>query len=282
MDRINQRALPLDSILIDSEPEGGFGEIVKVFVLDTGVRKTHVEFRRQNFGVGIDFVDEDDSPDDCDGHGSHVASTIAQLAYHGKTIMHPVRVLDCQGNGELSTLLEGLEWVGRVASPPAIVSLALGVKAGVWSAALERVVRALTDRGVVVVTASGNQNVDACTISPGNVEETITVAATDRYDRVYSMANTGPCVDVFAPGVGILGACGGYRSCDAPTDDAYSIQSGTSMAVSHAVGVVARVLTLAPTWTPARVKQHVISTATRDVVRGALLPRTPNRLAYVA
>jgi len=281
LDRINQRALPLDSILIDPKPEGGFGETVHIFILDTGVRTTHVDFRLQKFGSGRDFVDEDDDANDCDGHGSHVASTIAQMAYQGKTIMHSVRVLDCQGNGELSALLEGLEWVGRVASTPAVVSLALGVKAGIWSGALERVVRALTDRGIVVVTASGNQNTDACTISPGNVEETITVAASDQFDRAYSMGNTGQCVDLFAPGVGILGACGGYESCDAPSDTSYSIQSGTSMAVSHAVGIVARILALAPEWTPFQLKRHLISTATRDVIRGALLPNTPNRLVFV-
>ena len=144
-----------------------------------------MEFKDQAFGRGVDLVDDDAEPDDCDGHGSHVASTINQIAYSGKTVLHSVRVLDCHGNGELSGLIEGLEWVLGVATPsePAVVSLALGVRDGIWSRALERVVQTLTGRGVFIVCAAGNQKGDACAISPGNVAETLTVAASDSSRR---------------------------------------------------------------------------------------------------
>ena len=278
VDRMNQRMLPLDSVVLERDHEG-FGSIVHVFILDTGVRRTHVEFRDQLFGAGSDFVDEDDIPDDCDGHGTHVASTVAQVAFARKTILHPIRVLDCYGNGDLTSLLRGLELVVEImskleATAPAVVSLALGVKAVVLSGALERIVRELTDRGVLVVTASGNQNTDACTISPGNVEDSLTVSAVDERDARYGSGNTGPCVDLFAPGVNILGA--EYES-----DTAYAFKSGTSMAVSHAVGAATRILSLAPDMPPRTTKRHLIATATRDVVRGSLLPNTPNALLYI-
>ena len=283
-DRLNGRDGLDGKLLPRDPPEDGYGSIVHVYLLDTGVRRTHVEFKDQVFGRGVDLVDDDAEPDDCDGHGSHVASTINQIAYSGKTVLPSVRVLDCNGNGELSGLIEGLEWVLGVATPsePAVVSLALGVRNGIWSRALERVVQTLTGRGVFIVCAAGNQKGDACTISPGNVAETLTVAASDQADAPYAYGNSGRCVDLFAPGVQILGACGGSTACEHPSDTAYAFQSGTSMAVAHAVGAATRLLMFSPRMSPENLKKHLTSTASRDKIRGgSLLPGTPNLLLYV-
>jgi len=287
-DRMNQRRLPLDEKLLPRDPTNGLGSIVRVFVLDTGIRRSHVEFEDVHFGVGANFVDDSfggENADDCDGHGTHVASTIQRIAYRGKTIIHPVRVLDCHGNGELSALIAGLEWVERAvetSNVPTIVSLALGIKAGVWSRSLETVVESLDRRGVLIVSAAGNQQSDACEISPGNVEATLTVSASDERDYVYAFANGGSCVDVLAPGVRILGACAGYTTCDDPSDTSYAYQSGTSMAVANAVGAASRVLSVAPTTTPRALKEFLKSTATRGAVRGAMQENTPNLLVYIA
>ena len=94
-DRLNGRDGLDGKLLPRDPPEDGYGSIVHVYLLDTGVRRTHVEFKDQVFGRGVDLVDDDAEPDDCDGHGSHVASTINQIAYSGKTVLHSVRVLDC-------------------------------------------------------------------------------------------------------------------------------------------------------------------------------------------
>ena len=165
---------------------------------------------------------------------------------------------------------------------PAIVSLALGIKAGVWSRTLETIVESLDRCGVLVVSAAGNQNSDACEISPGNVEATLTVSASDDRDFVYHFANDGACVDVIVPGVRILGACAGYTTCDDPSDTSYAYQSGTSMAAANAVGAASRVLSVAPTMTPRALKEFLKSTATRGAVRGTMREDTPNLLMYVA
>jgi len=297
LDRMNQRALPLDGRVLPREigvgnaddDFGDFGSpLVSIYVLDTGVRRTHVEFSDQRVRMATDLVDDDNDPSDCDGHGTHTASTIASVAYSKRTIVHVVRVLDCHGNGELSSLIAGLDFVAREVYDerrrrrlPAVVSLALGVRRGVWSKALERAVMGLIDEDVLVITAAGNQRQDACQISPANVAATLTVGASDEFDALYAYSNTGPCVDLFAPGVNILGACGGETSCATPSDTAYSFQSGTSMAVAHAVGVASRILTVAPNMTATDLKRHLIATATQGVITGDMLPGTPNRLIYV-
>ena len=285
LDRMNQRVLPLDGRVLARDVDTN--AVVNVYVLDTGIRHTHVEFDNQPIRMTKDVVDGDGHSADCDGHGTHVSSTIANVAYSRHVILHAVRVLDCHGNGELSGLIEGLDFVSREINvnraqrKPAIVALALGVRRGVWSKALERAVLELIDDDVLVITAAGNQKRDACEISPANVGETLTVGATDTFDDLYAYSNTGECVDLFAPGVSILGACGGETSCSTPSDTAYAYQSGTSMAVAHVVGVASRILTLSPNMTAVNLKRHLLATATQGVIQGDMLPGTPNKLIYI-
>jgi len=282
LDRVNQRGLPLDSKFLS--PDELDAALVHVYVLDTGIRKTHYEFRNIIVTAGVDMLaDENDAPviDDCDGHGTFVSSTVSSMTH--RVAIHPVRVLDCHGNGELSALVAGLEWVAAHHQfGPAIVSLALGIRQGVWSQTLEKLVRRLIrEREIFVVTASGNQQTDACNVAPGNVRETLTVAASDHRDHAYEYGNSGACVDLYAPGVNVLGACGGFTSCDSPSDFSYTFLSGTSMAVGHAVGAAARVLSRSPKMSATALKQHLIITATKDLIRGIPLPGTPNALLYL-
>lgn len=122
--------------------------------------------------------------------------------------------------------IAGLEWVAahvmserrRLEVWPSVVTLALGVRAGDWSRALERAAAALTNRlGVLVVVASGNFRSDACGVSPARVPEMLTVAASDDRDGMYHWSCTGPCMDLFTPGVEIRSACGGVNRCAAPS-----------------------------------------------------------------
>lgn len=99
--------------------------------------------------------------------------------------------------------------------------MSLGVSIGRWSRSLEDSVKTLINtHGISVVVASGNSGVDSCFVAPANVPETITVAASnlatkfgqtqqDDEEGMYRWSNTGKCVDVFAPGEDIYGACGG-------------------------------------------------------------------------
>ena len=80
-------------------------------------------------------------------------------------------------------------------------------------------------RSVLVVTAAGNFRGDACDVSPARVPSTLTTAASDSADVAYSWGNDGACVDVYAPGVDVVSACGGSKRCANPSDDAFSTQA---------------------------------------------------------
>ena len=242
-----------------------------------------------------DFVDDDPNSEDCDGHGTHVASTVIGRSVGIAKQAHviAVRVLDCEGSGNISTTVAGLDWVTDNYKKPAVVALSLGVSIGRWSQSLEDSVRNLINvHAIPVIVASGNSAVDSCQIAPANVPETITVAASDLRSKfsetqdadvesVYRWSNTGRCVDLFAPGVDIYAACGGASRCHEVNDETYTWASGTSMAVPHVAGVAAVYLGDFPEMTPAALKAELVNTSTKDkILSGFSKPKTPNRLLY--
>ncbi|EIE20313.1 subtilisin-like protein [Coccomyxa subellipsoidea C-169] len=281
----------------------GTGRGVTVYVVDSGVRLSHQEFvseltgqRRATFG--IDYVGNftQDSPThDCDGHGTHVAATAVgrNVGVAKEANVVAVRVLDCEGTGTISDLVAGLDWVGRVAKPPAVATLSLGVPVGEWSRSLEEAARSLIRQyNISVVVASGNSDVDSCYIAPADVGETISVAGSDLgtkfnttsfgdVEGFYSYSNTGSCVDVLAPGVDVYSACGGSFRCAQVNDSSYTWGSGTSMAAPHVAGVAAIYLQDHPQAQPAEVKSVLIAAATKATLNlSGSRPGTPNRLLY--
>lgn len=301
LDRIDQRDLPLDRVFhYGSDGVVGTGENVTVYILDSGIRPSHSEFLEwddtdSRAKYGYDFIEEDPIPEDCDGHGTHVASTAVgrSVGIAKQAVVRSVRVLDCQGSGNISTTVAGLDWVANNYETPGVVALSLGVSIGWWSETLEQAVKSLVnDHGLTVVVASGNSGVDSCFIAPANVPETITVAASNLKTKfgetaagdiegIYKWSNTGSCVDVFAPGVDIYAACGGIGRCSEVTDRAYTWASGTSMAVPHVAGVAATYLGQYPDATPEEVKNAIVSQATMGRIQDELMkPGTPNRLLY--
>ncbi len=253
IDRIDQRNLPLDQRYTYNSTGAG----VNAYVIDTGVRISHQTFggRAKN---GHDFVDNDAVAQDGNGHGTHVAGTIAGAQYgvaKGANII-AVRVLDNNGSGTLAAVNAGINWVAANHVKPAVANMSLG---GGANASLDDAVRGAITRGVTFAVAAGNSNTNAASTSPARVAEAITVGSTDRNDARSSFSNYGPVVDVFAPGRDITSA---WNTSDTATNTI----SGTSMATPHVVGVVARYLQGNFNVTPAQVSAAITSNATNGKV----------------
>jgi subtilisin family serine protease len=138
-----------------------------------------------------------------------------------------VKVLGCGGSGSTSGVIKGIDWVTANAVKPAIANMSLG---GGVSTSLDNAVKASADSGVFYSIAAGNSGANACTSSParaGTHNGVMTTAATDSNDREASFSNFGPCVDIWAPGVGILSTRRGGGT---------TTLSGTSMAAPHVGG----------------------------------------------
>ncbi|GGK81146.1 S8 family peptidase [Mangrovihabitans endophyticus] len=267
LDRIDQRSRALSRSYTPTDD----GSAVHAYVIDTGIRIGHDEFQGRA-SYGYDFAGHDSAAADCNGHGTHVAATLGGRRYGvAKQVrLVAVRVLDCAGEGYLSDVLDGVDWVTRHAIKPAVANMSLG---GFVSPALDAAVRTSISSGVTYVVAAGNSADDARYYSPAGVRAAITVGATDVRDRRANWSNWGPAVDLFAPGVGIWSA---WRS----GDSSRAVLSGTSMAAPHVAGAAALVLDAYPAYTPAEVSAYLVRGATvgRVVNRGA---GSPNRLLFV-
>jgi subtilisin family serine protease len=270
LDRIDDRLLPLDSSYNYSTTASS----VKAYVIDTGIRATHVDMSPRVI-AGYDAVGGVNPPtSDCHGHGTHVAGTIGGTTYgvaKGITLV-AVRVLDCSGSGTVAGVIDGIDWVtgDHAAGAPAVANMSLG---GGLSTSLDDAVAASIADGVVYAVAAGNDNFDACFTSPARTPAALTVAASDSTDRRASFSNYGTCVDLFAPGVSITS---GWATSDTATNTI----SGTSMATPHVTGVAALLLATWPGSTVQQVADAVVGMATPGIVTGAG-SGTPNRLLYV-
>lgn len=227
LDRMDQRSLPLDNMFSGASLTN---DNIDVYVLDTGVEITHQEFPNNQAIWGGNFADNINS--DCHGHGTHVASTVAgsTVGISRGTRIIAVKVLGCNGSGSYSGIIQAISWVVSQAQQTgrlSIINMSLG---GGYSEALTYAVREAFNSGVYVVVAAGNENDNACSYSPANVPEAITVAATDESDSKAWFSNWGSCVDVYAPGACLRGAFLG---------NSYMTMCGTSMASPTAAGVLA-------------------------------------------
>ncbi|WBB79615.1 S8 family serine peptidase [Micromonospora sp. WMMD882] len=266
LDRIDQRNLPLDARY--AYPNTAHN--VHVYVVDTGVRATHVDFGGR-VGGGVDLVDGALPADDCNGHGTHLAGTIGGTS-HGvakETRIHPVRVLSCAGSGTLATVIAGIDWITANGVRPGVVELAIG---GSANTALDAAVTNSINRGFTYVTTGGSSNGSACNFSPGRVPGALTVVGTSATDARLPSGNYGSCIDLFAPGANIVSTW--YTG-----NTAVATISGGSTASAHVAGCAALALSANPTWTPAQVSGYLTGRATTNVVTG-VPSGTPNRLLY--
>jgi len=256
LDRVDQANLPLDKSYRWPRSAGAG---VTVYVIDTGVRVSHRDFGGRA-AYGWDFVDGDRTAGDGNGHGTHVAATIAGTRYGvaKKAQVVSVRVLDDTGGGSTADVIAGIDWVTRHARKPAVANVSLG---GPRNSQLDAAVRNSVASGVTYTVAAGNAGQPAALYSPAGVAQAITVGATDRTDRRAGFSNHGPALDLFAPGVSITSAS--YAS-----DTAKATYSGTSMASPHVAGAAALYLAGHRKATPAQVSKALVTRAVSGRISG--------------
>ncbi|MFD0314023.1 S8 family peptidase [Streptomyces flavalbus] len=268
LDRIDQTSLPLSGTY--TYPDSA-GSGVTVYVIDTGVRITHSQISGRA-SYGYDAVDGDTTASDGNGHGTHVATTVAGSTYGvaKKAKIVAVRVLNNSGSGTTAGVIAGIDWVTSHHSGPSVANMSLG---GGASTTLDNAVRNSIASGVTYAIAAGNSNANASSSSPARVTEAITVGATTSTDARASYSNYGSVLDLFAPGSSIT--AGWYTS-----DTATNTISGTSMATPHVAGAAAVYLAGHTSATPAQVASALTAGATTGKVTS---PGTgsPNRLLKI-
>ena len=264
LDRIDQRDGRNGTYVYDATGQG-----VTVFVLDTGIRTGHNDFGGRAFAA-FDAVGDGRNGQDCNGHGTHVAGTVGGSTYGVAkgARLGAVRVLGCNGSGSNSGVIGGVDFVAQSSQRPAVANMSLG---GGASSALDSAVRGAVQAGVTFVVAAGNENQNACNVSPARESSALTIASSTSSDGRSSFSNYVSCVDLFAPGSSITSAW--YTS-----NTATNTISGTSMASPHVAGAAALVLQGSPSASPAAVENAIESAATTGRISG--VNGSPNLLLY--
>jgi subtilisin family serine protease len=271
LDRIDQRALPLDGRFVP--PGDGAG--VHAYVIDTGVRRSHRELVGRvdwigDFTTGAGDRLGTDNADDCDpppsaarGHGTHVASILAGRTFGVARAVrvHALRILPCTGTTrtDFVAAVRAVEWITGHGSKPAVVNISPARFEAADRALDEAIGRSILAGYVYVLSAGGVANLDA--YSPQRVTAAITVGSTDESDAAIQR-EYGPHLTIFAPGARIRGAGSGSDTAEFSGD-------GDSFAAPFVAGVAALYLQRHPLATPADVKAAIVSTATPDVVKNA-------------
>lgn len=235
------------------------GEGVAVYIIDTGINVNHVEFQGRaywgaNMVYGSPNIDEN-------GHGTHCAGTVGSRTYGvAKNVnLVAVKVLNSAGYGLHSDIIAGIDWA--VSNPRGrrgnVINLSLGSG---YSAFVNYAVRKAVEAGFIVSVAAGNDNKNACNVSPASESSVITVGAISFNNFRSFFSNWGPCLDIFAPGDQILST---WNSNNYATN----YLSGTSMASPHVAGLAAYFLSKKSGASPAYIRQAILSVSLKGIVK---------------
>lgn len=203
---------------------------VKVAVVDTGIDYTHPDLAA-NYAGGYNAIDSDKKPMDDQGHGTHVAGTIAAVK-DGKGVvgvapkarLYAVKVLDKNGGGRLTSIIKGIVWCAR--NDMDVANMSLGAPMG--SLFMRLAVVYAESKGVAILAAAGNSGGNVS--YPARYDQTIAISASDSKDKIAYFSSRGDAVDFIAPGVDVKSTIPG---------GGYAFYSGTSMATPHAAGLAA-------------------------------------------
>lgn len=231
------------------------GANVKVAVLDTGIARSHPDLK-DNLAGCVNFIQSWKTCEDDNGHGTHVSGIIAARDNTTGVVgvaplakLYSLKVLNRQGSGYLSDIIEALDW--SVTNGIQVVNMSLGTTSDVQS--FHDAVIRVSHAGISQVAAAGNSGPGANTVNyPGAYPEVIGVAATDSLDFVPSWSSRGPQVDIAAPGVSIRST---YLKFG------YKELSGTSMASPHVAATAALRLFIKPGTSPSQMRIDIQSTA---------------------
>ena len=230
------QVLPWGIDRVDAElvwPGGNTADPVKVGIIDTGISNRHPDLLA-NVKGGVNTINSRKGWNDDNGHGSHVAGTVAAINNTSGVVgvgpaadLYAIKVLGANGSGYLSDVIEGIQWA--MVNGIQVINMSLGTGSDIQS--FHDAVIAAKNAGVVVVAAAGNSG--GSVIYPAAYSEAIAVSATDQNNVIASWSSRGPEIGLAAPGVSIYST---YKRTG------YATLSGTSMAAPHVAGSAALVL----------------------------------------
>ncbi|MCP3804168.1 S8 family serine peptidase [Allokutzneria sp. A3M-2-11 16] len=249
---------------------GGTGAGVPVAVLDTGYDRKHPDLAGR-VTASKSFLAQE-PVDDTNGHGTHVASTIAGSGPRFRGIAHEAKLLVgkvCGNTGcPEDAILEGMQWVADQGAR--VVNMSLGGPPTDGTDPLSQAVNTLSAKsGTLFVIASGNSGRDEAVESPGSADAALTVAASSKSDVLAPFSSRGPRTgdhaakpDIAAPGVDIVAARAAGTLPQYAVSESYARLSGTSMATPHVAGAVAVLAQRHPDWKGEQLKAAIMGAAT--------------------
>ncbi|KAJ3129376.1 hypothetical protein HK098_001477 [Nowakowskiella sp. JEL0407] len=267
------------------------GADVDIYIVDTGVYLDHPEFeKRAIWGAYFNSNGSVATPPpggDDEGHGTHVAGIAAGKTYGvaKKSRIIAVKVLDKNGYGLVSTIALGIQWAinnTMTTNRRSVINLSLGGERAdaKQDSILGRTVQFGTEKGIVFAAAAGNEGIDACNFSPGNLPSLITVGALNELDQRANFSNYGSCVSLYAPGTLITSSL--PVTSTSVSKEPIGSGNGTSQACPHVSGVMALILSERKNATTAEVYAALFEAATYGALQASSLQDgDPNLIAYV-